>query len=202
MNNPPQIFDGPTPAQEAITDEQTTTLSLTSIDVDDNDMIYTWTADAGRITGSGSTVTFNPPKVAATMVVTITVTVGDGLGGSVVNRAFVTVSHGATNTTSIASLTLNPTSVASGGASTGTVTLNAVATNGAVLTLSSSNTAAATVPATVTVAPGASTATFPVSAKFVSSSTDVTITGTLGGVSSECDVDGNASDRDPTIGFR
>ena len=115
-------------------------------------------------------------------MVTITVTVGDGLGGSVVNRAFVTVSHGATNTTSIASLTLNPASVASGGASTGTVTLNAVATNGAVLTLSSSNTAAATVPATVTVAPGASTATFPVSAKFVSSSTNVTISGTLGGV--------------------
>ena len=54
VNHAPQIFDGPTPAQEAITDEQTTTLSLTSIDVDDNDMIYTWTADAGRITGSGS----------------------------------------------------------------------------------------------------------------------------------------------------
>ncbi len=182
VNNPPQIFSGPTATQEAITDEQTTTLSVTSFDVDDNDMTYTWTADAGRITGSGSTVTFNPPKVAATTVVTITVTVGDGLGGSIVNRAFVTVSHGATNTTSIASLTLNPASVASGGASTGTVTLNAVATNGAVLTLSSSNTAAATVPATVTVAPGASTATFPVSAKFVSSSTNVTISGTLGGV--------------------
>ena len=68
----------------------------------------------------------------------------------------------------LASMTLNPATVTGGANSTGTVTLSAAApAGGAVVALTSSNTNAATVPASVTVAAGATTATFPVTTKTV-----------------------------------
>ena len=63
----------------------------------------------------------------------------------------------------LASLTVNPSSVVGGSPSTGTVTLTGPApAGGALVSLSSSNTSAATVPASVTVAAGATSATFAV----------------------------------------
>ncbi len=63
----------------------------------------------------------------------------------------------------LTSLTVNPSSVVGGSPSTGTVTLSGPApAGGAVVSLSSDNTLAATVPASVTVAAGATSATFPV----------------------------------------
>ncbi|MFZ0821984.1 MAG: immunoglobulin domain-containing protein, partial [Candidatus Acidiferrales bacterium] len=82
----------------------------------------------------------------------------------------------------ISSVSVNPTSVTGGTGSTGTVTLNAAApTGGAVVTLSSSNTSVASVPASVTVAAGATTATFPVSTSAIGTATQVTLTGTYNG---------------------
>jgi len=81
----------------------------------------------------------------------------------------------------LSSLTLNPVTVIGTGTSQGTVTLSGPApSGGATITLSSSNTGAATVPASVTVASGASSATFTVNTSQVSSTTAVTITGTYG----------------------
>ncbi|MGO9640860.1 MAG: malectin domain-containing carbohydrate-binding protein [Candidatus Acidiferrales bacterium] len=79
----------------------------------------------------------------------------------------------------VSSLSLNPANVVGGSAnSTATVTLNGpVPAGGALLNLSSSN-AAATVPASVTVAEGATSMTFPVASESVSSSTTSTITAT------------------------
>ena len=83
---------------------------------------------------------------------------------------------------SLSSVSLNPATVTGGNSSTGTVTLSGAApTGGAVVTLSSSNTSAATVPSSVTVAAGATSATFTVSTRAVAASTTVTISGTYSG---------------------
>ena len=83
---------------------------------------------------------------------------------------------------SLSSLKLNPTTVVSGNPSQGTVTLTGAApSGGAAVSLSSSNVAVATVPASVTVPPGATTATFTAATKAVGVSTSVTISGTYGG---------------------
>jgi hypothetical protein len=82
----------------------------------------------------------------------------------------------------LSAITLNPTSVVGGSAAQGTATLTSAApAGGAVVALSSSNTTVATVPASVTVAAGATSATFSVTTKAVSVSTAVTITGAFGG---------------------
>jgi len=82
----------------------------------------------------------------------------------------------------LSTLALNPTSVVGGNASQGTVTLTSAApTGGAVVTLSSSNTGVATVPASVTVAAGATSATFPVNTPAVTASSSSTISGSFGG---------------------
>ncbi len=81
----------------------------------------------------------------------------------------------------ISSLSLNPSSVAGGGASTGTVTLASPApTGGAVIALSS-NSAAAIVPASVTVPAGSNSRTFAISTIPVPATTAVTITASYNG---------------------
>jgi hypothetical protein len=83
----------------------------------------------------------------------------------------------------LSALVLNPTSVVGGNTSQGTATLTSAApSGGAVVTLSSSNTSVATVPASVTVAAGATSATFTVGTVSVAASTPATISGAYGGV--------------------
>jgi uncharacterized repeat protein (TIGR03803 family) len=84
---------------------------------------------------------------------------------------------------SISSLTFNPSSMSNGGTTTGTVTLSAAApSGGSVVGLTDDNASVLNVPSTVTVAAGATTATFQAPAKnlFVLSNTVVTVTATLG----------------------
>jgi len=131
-----------------------------------------------------------------------TMTVSSGTGGTIVlymvsPSKFVAISQtdpspavlefdasaAAPATVSLSSLTLNPTSVTGGNSSTGTVTLSAAApSGGAAVTLSSSNTTVARTPASVTVAAGATTATFTVATSAVTASTAVTISGAYSGV--------------------
>jgi hypothetical protein len=122
------------------------------------------------------------PANATTAVFTITT-------GVVASNTTVTISanYGATQTASLtvtlglSAVTLSPTSVLGSSSSTGTVTLGSAApVGGAVVALSSSNTGVAQVPSSVTVAAGATTATFSVTTTPVSSSTSVTITGKYG----------------------
>jgi FG-GAP-like repeat len=83
---------------------------------------------------------------------------------------------------SIAAISLDPSSVVGGNASTGTASLTTAApAGGAIVSLASANTGVATVPASVTVAAGASSATFSVATTSVAVSTPVTITGAQGG---------------------
>ena len=83
----------------------------------------------------------------------------------------------------LSAVTVNPTSVAGGNSSTGTVTLSAPAPNGGAVVSLSDNSSATTVPASVTVASGSSSANFTVTTSTVTTSTPVTITGTFGGTS-------------------
>jgi outer membrane protein assembly factor BamB len=125
------------------------------------------------------------PVLAGATTAGFTVTTS-GISGS--TSATITGNYGATqmatlniNPATLASVTLNPTSVQGGMSSTGTVMLSGKGpAGGAAVALSSSN-AAAQVPASVTVTAGATTATFTVTTITVLNSTSVTITGTYGG---------------------
>ncbi|MCP9493516.1 MAG: thrombospondin type 3 repeat-containing protein [Pyrinomonadaceae bacterium MAG19_C2-C3] len=124
------------------------------------------TVDAGATT---ATFVIATSPVAANKSVTIASRVG-----TVSKTAQLIV-----KTPVVSLVTLDPTSVVGGATSLGTVTLTGVApTGGAVVTLRSSRTTAATVPASVTVAGGASTATFIVTTRTVTASTTATISAT------------------------
>ncbi|MBI1800038.1 MAG: hypothetical protein HYR71_00210 [Chloroflexi bacterium] len=82
----------------------------------------------------------------------------------------------------LASLTVNPTTVTGGSPSTGTVALSGPApAGGALVGLSSSNSAVASVPASVTVPEGATAANFTITTFPVSANKSVTISGTYNG---------------------
>lgn len=108
--------------------------------------------------------------------------VDDGSGAIAVLLSGCTVSS-APAPASMSSLTVTPTQVTGGDPATGTVTLTSAApTGGVVVALNSDDTAAATVPASVTVAAGATSATFPITTFSVANSQSSIITGTAGGV--------------------
>jgi hypothetical protein len=123
---------------------------------------------AAGATSATFTITTSP--VAVNTSVTISGTYG------VARTTTLTV-----NAPVLSSLTRSPTSVVGGNNSTGTVTLNGRAPfGGAVVTLSSNNTTAAQVPASVTIAAGATNATFTIITTGVASSTSVTLTAVFG----------------------
>lgn len=128
---------------------------------------------------TSATFSISTASVSASNSVTITASY------SGVNRAaLLTVQPPVQTTVTLSTLTLTPTSVTGGNTSQGRVTLTGAApSGGAQVTLSSGNTAAATVPASVTVAAGATSATFTVTSRSVTASTAVTINASYGGVS-------------------
>jgi len=157
---------------------------------------------SGPAPSGGAAVSLSSDNTAAaTVPASVTVAAGASSATFTVTTSSVTASTsvtisasyaGATKTASLSvapqgsatlsAIALNPMSVTGGAQSTGTVTLSGPApTGGAAVSLMSDNTAAATVPASVTVAAGASSATFTVSTSTVTASTPVTITGSYGG---------------------
>lgn len=119
-----------------------------------------------------TTATFAITTKAVETTVTATITATQG---AIVLTATLTI-----NPATLQSLSVAPPSVLGGTSATGTATMNAaVATGGAVINLTSSSTSA-TLPSSITVASGASTATFVIQTTAVSSSTSVTLTGTQG----------------------
>jgi probable HAF family extracellular repeat protein len=103
---------------------------------------------------------------------------------------FIVVYPGAGGTgVTLSSLTLNPTTVTGGSPSTGTVTLSGAApTGGQVVTLGTSHLSVATVPSSVTVAAGATSASFTVTTSTVETSTNVIISGASGGITKTADL--------------
>src|SRR5262245_18704884 len=89
----------------------------------------------------------------------------------------------ATGPSTLTTVSVNPSSVVGGQGSTGTATLSGPApSGGAVITLSSANSAVASVPASVTVAAGATSASFAVTTSTVASTTLVGLNGSYSGV--------------------
>lgn len=82
----------------------------------------------------------------------------------------------------LSSVTISPGSVSGGSSSTGTVTLSGPAPSGGAVVNLSSNSTSATVPPSVTVAAGATNATFSVTTSAVTASTPVTVSGAYAGV--------------------
>jgi hypothetical protein len=100
------------------------------------------------------------------------------------SRRFTAQAASTTTTASLSAVSVSPTSVVGGTTSRGTITLTGGApSGGAVVTLGSANTSVVSVPASVSVAAGASSATFDVNTSAVTTNTGVTITATYGGVS-------------------
>jgi acid phosphatase len=144
-----------------------------------NTTVATVPASASVAAGATSaTFTVNTNPVSTSTVVTIS-----GTYGGTTRTVSLTVSPGSPPPT-MSAVTLANTSLTGGNTTQGTVALTGAApSGGAVVTLSSSNTAAATVPVSVTVAAGATSATFTVSTAPVGSSANATISGTYGGAS-------------------
>jgi hypothetical protein len=126
---------------------------------------------------TNATFTVSTSAVAASTTVTISATYG-----SATRSALLTVTPASPPPATLSSFSLNPTSVTGGNSSTGTVTLSGPApAGGAQVALSSGNTTVASVPSSVTVAAGATNATFTVSTSAVAASTTVTISAAYGG---------------------
>jgi hypothetical protein len=146
-------------------------------------------------------VTSSNPAVA-TVPATVVVPLGSTTGNFSISTSAVTTSTPVTISVSgggktvsavltvapaqqvaLSTLTLSPSSLVGGAGSVGTVTLaSAAPSGGALVTLSSSNTSAARVPATITVPPGATSATFAITTSAVTVAATATITATGGGV--------------------
>ncbi len=133
---------------------------------------------SGAAPTGGATVTLSSNNTAATVPASVTVAAGSTTATFPVTTSAVeatttvtiTGNYNGTQTATLivtppalSGLSLNPASVTGGSSSTGTVTLNGAApTGGSTITLSSGDTTVATVPASVTVAAGSTTATFPI----------------------------------------
>jgi hypothetical protein len=98
-NTPPQIDVGPTVTPSLIMSNETAELNVQASDVDGDSLTYIWTTlpGEGSITGTGNTVTYNPPSVTIQQTFTVTVTIFDGQGGSVTGTVSVTVDPGPIN---------------------------------------------------------------------------------------------------------
>ncbi|MEJ7615400.1 MAG: hypothetical protein WKF30_00165 [Pyrinomonadaceae bacterium] len=83
----------------------------------------------------------------------------------------------------LSTLTINPTTVTGGASAQATVTLTSAApASTAIIALTSSNSAIAAVPASVTVAAGATSATFTITTNSVTAATSVSISASYGGI--------------------
>ncbi|HKG46328.1 MAG TPA: hypothetical protein VKB02_06365, partial [Pyrinomonadaceae bacterium] len=100
------------------------------------------------------------------------------------SRRFTAQAASTPSPSSLSAVSVSPTSVVGGSTAQGTISLTGGApSGGAVVTLSSANASVVSVPANVTVAAGASSATFGVNTSAVTANTAVTITATYDGVS-------------------
>jgi hypothetical protein len=160
-------LSGPAPAGGAIVALSSSNTTVASVP-------SSVTVAAGATTAM---FTVSTSVVAGSTTVAISATYG-----SATRSALLTVTPASPPPATLSSLSLNPTSVTGGNSSTGTVTLSGPApAGGAQVALSSSNTTVARVPSSVTVAAGATTATFTVSTSAIAASTTVTISAICGG---------------------
>jgi Putative Ig domain len=133
---------------------------------------------AAYVEPGNTSATFAVTTTAVTTDTTVTITATTD-GGSVSGTLALTPPP--PPIPALQAISLSATSVTGGTSATGTASLNVAApSGGALVQLVSSNTAAASVPSSVTVPAGATSATFTVTTKTVSSTTTVGIGGIYG----------------------
>ena len=110
---------------------------------------------------------------------TTVVSLSASLNGAI--RSTTITVNAASSSTSLSALSLNPASVVGGTSSTGTVTLTAAAPSGGTVISLSDNSTSASTPASVTVASGATSATFTIGTTAVPANQIATVTAALGG---------------------
>jgi len=91
VNHPPVITGKLTAVPSTISSAQTSSLTVTASDPDNDTLTFAWSATAGTIVGSGNTAKFTPPAPKASRNVVVTVTVSDGKGGVVTSSASIIV---------------------------------------------------------------------------------------------------------------
>lgn len=179
--NPPVVAPTITtqPASQTVIAGQTATFTVAATGT--APLTYQWRKNGAAISGATSPTYTTPATKAADNGAQFTVVVTNSAGSATSNAAALTVT---VPLPTVASLTLNPTSVVGGlGSSTGTVTLSGPAPAGGAQVLLSSNNSAASVPASVTVPAGATSATFTVSTSAVLVSTSANISASYNGTS-------------------
>lgn len=154
-------------------------VSLTSSDSAVAQVPVSVTISAGKTAGS-FTVSTSPVQAVTG------VQLNASYSGAIISAVLTVQPASVTPTVTgpvLSSLSLNPSTIRSGGTSQGTVTLSSPAPAGGMqISLSSSNTSVATVPTSVTVAAGAGSATFTVQSGRVWSTRNITISASAGGV--------------------
>lgn len=100
-NRAPVIQSGPTLSPSPVVSGATATLSVSASDPDNDALSYEWSASTGSISGSGASVTYVAPTVAADTLGTVSVTVRDTLGSSASASSNVTIAASSTGTTEI-----------------------------------------------------------------------------------------------------
>src|SRR5712692_4378962 len=125
-----------------------------------------------------SSTTFTAMTSVVAMQVTATIT-------ATINAMMQTATLVVVPSPTVVSLVLNPTSVAGGNSSLGTVTLSAAAPSGGTAVMLSSSDPSVQLAASVTVAAGTTTATFTVTTLVVSSPISAVITATVGASSQQ-----------------
>ncbi len=177
--NPPPVAPSITtqPASQSVKTGQTATFSVTASGT--APLSYQWQKNGVAIGGATSASYTTPATTAADNGVQFIVVVTNSVGSATSKPATLTVTDPPPPIPTVASLTLNPTSVVGGTqSSSGTVTLSAPAPAGGAQVLLSSNNGAARVPASVTVPAGAISATFTVNTSVVLVATSATISAT------------------------
>ena len=126
---------------------------------------------------SSATFTVNAAQVTTTSTVVISATYEN-----VTQSATLTITPSGSTGPTLSAVSLNPTTVVGGTASTGTVTLSAAAPSGGAVVSLSDNSSSASTPASVTVPAGSTSSTFTVSTTSVTASTTATISAVYAGV--------------------
>jgi len=182
--NPPSVAGGTASTGTVTLDGQAGSTFTVNLSIDAGTPGYTITPGTLTFNAGDRTKTFTVNTVyeAANTQRRITAT-RPAQGAYALSTAQGTLFITAVNITGV---TLNPSTVASGQPSVGTVSIGSPApAGGVVVQLSSLNPAVAQVPATVTVAPGASQAQFNITTSVVANNTVVTIRATRGPVNKD-----------------